>query len=122
MGASRCRLASHGYFLDDDQSAESRPRQADRRAFSAFPAPLLNTGLALASANTWLSRGHLPDLAEDGLLTATDLATMDLSGTELVVLSACDTGRGLVAVGQGVYGLRRSVGIAGARTLVMSLW
>lgn len=47
---------------------------------------------------------------------------MDLSGTELVVLSACDTGRGLVAVGQGVYGLRRSVGIAGARTLVMSLW
>ncbi|MER6958499.1 CHAT domain-containing tetratricopeptide repeat protein [Streptomyces sp. NPDC000618] len=115
-------IASHGYFLDDDQSRESRPRQAGRRAFSAFPAPLLNSGLALAGANTWLRRGHLPDPAEDGLLTAADLATMDLSGTELVVLSACDTGRGLVAVGQGVYGLRRSVGIAGARTLVMSLW
>ncbi|WP_346137030.1 CHAT domain-containing protein [Streptomyces carpaticus] len=115
-------IASHGYFLDDDESAESRPRQAGRRAFSSFPAPLLNSGLALAGANTWLRRGRLPNPAEDGLLTAADLATMDLSGTELVVLSACDTGRGLVAVGQGVYGLRRSVGIAGARTLVMSLW
>lgn len=114
-------IASHGYFLDD-QSAESSPRQNDRRAFSAFAAPLLNSGLALAGANTWLRRGHLPDPAEDGLLTAADLATMDLSGTELVVLSACDTGRGQVAVGQGVYGLRRSVGIAGAQTLVMSLW
>ncbi|MFF0018070.1 CHAT domain-containing protein [Streptomyces sp. NPDC005374] len=115
-------IASHGYFLDDDQPKESSTRQADRRAFSAFPAPLLNSGLALAGANTWLRRGHLPQEAEDGLLTAADLATMDLSGTELVVLSACDTGRGLVAVGQGVYGLRRSVGIAGARTLVMSMW
>ncbi|MFF7043679.1 CHAT domain-containing protein [Streptomyces massasporeus] len=115
-------IASHGYFLNDDQPTEGRPRQADRRAFSAFPAPLLNSGLALAGANTWLRRGHLPDSAEDGLLTAADLATMDLSGTELVVLSACDTGRGVVAGGQGVYGLRRSVGIAGARTLVMSLW
>ncbi|PSL42999.1 tetratricopeptide repeat protein [Saccharothrix carnea] len=115
-------IASHGYFLDDDSSMESDPRQDGRRAFSAFPAPLLNSGLALAGANTWLRRGHLPEPAEDGLLTAADLATMDLSGTELVVLSACDTGRGLIAVGQGVYGLRRSVGIAGARTLVMSLW
>ncbi|MCD7442259.1 CHAT domain-containing protein [Streptomyces lincolnensis] len=115
-------IASHGYFLDDDQPTESDPPQTDRRAFSTFPAPLLNSGLALAGANTWLRRGHLPDRAEDGLLTAADLATMDLSGTELVVLSACDTGRGLVSVGQGVYGLRRSVGVAGARTLVMSLW
>lgn len=114
-------IASHGYFLDD-QPAGASGRAGDRRAFSAFPAPLLNSGLALAGANTWLRRGHLPPPAEDGLLTAADLATMDLAGTELVVLSACDTGRGLIAVGQGVYGLRRSVGIAGARTLVMSLW
>jgi hypothetical protein len=109
-------IASHGYFLDD-QPVEPSGRAGDRRAFSAFPAPLLNSGLALAGANTWLRRGVLPAEAEDGLLTAADLATMDLSGTELVVLSACDTGRGRIAVGQGVYGLRRSVGIAGARTL-----
>ncbi|MFD7556300.1 CHAT domain-containing protein [Streptomyces sp. NPDC059835] len=115
-------IASHGYFLDDDRPPEGRVRQSDGRALRAFPAPLLNSGLALAGANTWLRRGPLPELAEDGLLTAADLATMDLSGTELVVLSACDTGRGQVSVGQGVYGLRRSVGIAGARTLVMSLW
>ncbi|MFG2291714.1 CHAT domain-containing protein [Streptomyces sp. NPDC048603] len=115
-------IASHGYFLDDDRLPEGRVRQGDGRALGAFPAPLLNSGLALAGANTWLRSGHLPELAEDGLLTAADLATMDLSGTELVVLSACDTGRGQVSVGQGVYGLRRSVGIAGARTMVMSLW
>ena len=115
-------IATHGYFLHDDRSPDGGSRGSGRRAFSAFPAPLLNSGLALAGANTWLRRGHLPGPAEDGLLTAADLATMDLSGTELVVLSACDTGRGLVAVGQGVYGLRRSVGIAGARTLLMSLW
>ncbi|MET8170534.1 CHAT domain-containing protein [Streptomyces sp. NPDC005329] len=64
-----------------------------------------------------LRRGHLPDPTEDGLLAAADLATMDLSGTELVVLSARDTGRDQVAVGQGVYGLRRSVATVGARTL-----
>lgn len=113
-------IASHGYFLKDQP--EKASAGDGRRAFNAYPFPLLNSGLALAGANTWLRRGRLPESAEDGLLTAADLATMDLSGTELVVLSACDTGLGQVAVGQGVYGLRCSVGIAGARTLVMSLW
>jgi CHAT domain-containing protein len=56
------------------------------------------------------------------LVTALELAGMDLWGTQLVVLSACDTGRGDVKLGQGVYGLRRSLVVAGAETLIMSLW
>jgi CHAT domain-containing protein len=84
--------------------------------------PLLRSGLALAGANSWLKGKTLRPEAEDGLLTAEDVAGLDLLDTELVVLSACDTGRGEVHVGEGVFGLRRAFVLAGAKTLVMSLW
>jgi CHAT domain-containing protein len=76
--------------------------------------PLLRSGLALAGAS---------ELRQDAtLVTALELAGLDLWGTQLVVLSACDTGRGDVQLGQGVYGLRRALVVAGAETVVMSLW
>lgn len=84
--------------------------------------PMLRSGLALAGANTRLLGGTLPKDAEDGLLTAEDVCTVDLSSTELAVLSACETGLGSVLTGEGVFGLRRAFVLAGAQTLVMSLW
>lgn len=84
--------------------------------------PMLRCGVALAGANTWLSGGDLPPEAGNGVLTASDLALMDLSGTRLVVLSACDSALGDTWVGEGVFGLRRAASIAGSRSLVMSLW
>lgn len=93
-----------------------------RMGLVGLQSAMLRSGLALAGANTWLRKGALPDGAEDGMLTAEDVSALDLSSTELVVLSACDTGLGDARLADGVLGLRRACAIAGARTLVMSLW
>lgn len=89
---------------------------------ATIPNPLLRSGLALAGANRWISGAAMPMDAGDGLLTAADVASLDLTNTELVVLSACDTGLGQLSAGEGPFGLRRAVVLAGARSLVMSLW
>jgi CHAT domain-containing protein/tetratricopeptide (TPR) repeat protein len=109
-------LATHGFFLEDQKvelGKETGPK---------YENPLLRSGLALAGANTALKGGVLPDDAEDGILTAEDVSGLDLMGTELVVLSACETGLGEIRTGEGVFGLRRAFMLAGAKTLVMSLW
>jgi tetratricopeptide (TPR) repeat protein len=126
-------FATHGFFLQDQQSRPGRPGRdftgfgGPDGAFNRFQGPLpenplLRSGLALSGANTWLKGDVPPAEAEDGLLTAEDVTGLDLLGTELVVLSACETGLGEVRTGEGVFGLRRSFVLAGARTLVMSLW
>ena len=83
---------------------------------------MLRSGLALAGINTWLKNRPMVQEAEDGILTAEDVGGWNLSGTKLVVLSACETGLGDVITGEGVFGLRRAFVLAGAQTLVMSLW
>jgi hypothetical protein len=130
-------LATHGFFLPDqerDLNREGRGLGVDFGGFSGardgqgrLSGPMmenrmLRSGLALAGANTWLRAGNPPEEAEDGLLTAEDVTGLDLLATELVVLSACETGLGQAHVGEGVFGLRRAFVLAGARTLVMSLW
>ncbi len=133
-------LATHGFFLADqerDPNQEFRDlgfAAAEPGGNSGFgsvlgrlgntrlESPLLRSGLALAGANGWLAGRTLPAEAEDGLLTAEDVTGLDPLDTELVVLSACETGLGEIHVGEGVFGLRRSFVLAGAKTLVMSLW
>ncbi len=109
-------LATHGFLFDREDRRPQRLRGIEDMD------PLLQSGLALAGANTWLAGGQPPPEAGDGLLTAAEVASLDLLDTELVVLSACKTGLGAVRAGEGVQGLRRSFALAGARTLVMSLW
>ena len=84
--------------------------------------PLLRSCLLLAGFNTWLRGGNPPVEAEQGIVTAADVLNMDLRNTELVVLSACETGVGEVVTHEGVFGLHRAFLLAGARTLVTSLW
>ena len=82
---------------------------------------LTRSGLLLSGANIALQGKPLPEGIEDGILTAKELAELDLRGVDLVVLSACQTGLGEIA-GDGVFGLQRGFKKAGANTLLMSLW
>ncbi|WP_375765741.1 CHAT domain-containing protein [Archangium gephyra] len=123
-------LATHGFFLED------APVPEGSRAVVKFgalgdgapaprpPDPLLRSGLILAGAPP--TGPATPDAAspppDTAPVTALELAGLNLWGTQLVVLSACDTGRGDVQLGQGVFGLRRAFVVAGAETVVMSLW
>ena len=107
-------LATHGFALGDDCDSAS-----EKRAARAHDNPLLRAGVVLAGAN------HRADAApgqDDGILTAEEAASLDLDGTEWVVLSGCDTGRGALHASDGVLGLRRAFGVAGAGTVIMSLW
>jgi CHAT domain-containing protein len=119
-------LATHGFFLEDqkhDPNQEQCSLSGEGRLSGPLPEnPLLRSGLALAGANTFLRGGTPPEEAQDGLLTAEDVSGLDLLATELVVLSACETGLGEVRTGEGVFGLQRAFTLAGAKTLVMSLW
>ena len=94
----------------------SRTWQPGINARPTIENPLLRSGLALAGAN-------LRKTGDDnGILTALEASGLNLWGTKLVTLSACDTGLGEVRTGEGVYGMRRSLMLAGAESLVMSLW
>jgi CHAT domain-containing protein len=104
-------LARHGFFLDDQDTRRMVLRSA------ALEDPMLRAGLALAGANARRS-----GFGEDGILTALEAAQLDLRGTKSDVLSACETGVGEVRNGFGVVGLRRGLLLAGAQSLVTSLW
>jgi CHAT domain-containing protein/Tfp pilus assembly protein PilF len=127
---SLLHVATHGLFLKDleDKPVDARdldvlgggPSATSELRLSRWAAhienPLLRSGLALAGANRQQSGD------EDGVLTALEAAGLDLWGTKLVVLSACNTGVGEVKNGEGVYGLRRALVLAGSESQVMSLW
>jgi CHAT domain-containing protein len=106
-------LATHGFVLGEDCASSEQDEP------SPGESPLLRAGLALAGANKRALAG--PE-EEDGILTGEEVVALDLGGVEWAVLSACDTGLGDVRAGEGVLGLRRAFQLAGARTVIMSLW
>lgn len=103
-------IATHGFF---QQSYQTPTRKWDS---------LFRSGFVLAGVNTYISGQPLPADAENGIITAYEISELNLSSTDLVVLSACETGIGDIIFCEGVYGFRRAFAIAGARTLVLSLW
>src|SRR5262249_4145574 len=117
-GPSILHIATHGFFLQDRPSAvDDSEREVDApegprvgKWAADVDNALLRSGLALSGAN----QGRRGD--DDGVLTALEAASLDLWGTKLVVLSACDTGVGEVKNGDGVYGLRRALVLAGAES------
>ncbi|MGZ8842056.1 MAG: CHAT domain-containing protein, partial [Pyrinomonadaceae bacterium] len=116
-------IATHGFFLSDQpQTALANGRQLVQLEVAPPRGPqqenpMLRSGLILAGVNQKQS-----GTGEDGVLTAQEAAGLNLFGTKLVVLSACETGLGDVRNGAGVYGLRRALVLAGSETQVMSLW
>ncbi len=117
-------ISTHGGFMEENplSAADERGLMVVRENYSdAVPTlkvadPFLRSGLFFAGANTGGTRD------DDGVLTALEAKNLDLYDTKLVVLSACDTGVGEVKNGDGVYGLRRALVLAGSETQVMSLW
>ena len=114
-------IATHGFFLDRRCAASPDPSGTSTAASAKVVKqnPLVLSGLILAGANH--RNATAPD-QEDGVLTAEEVAALDLNGVEWAVLSGCDTGVGEVRAGEGVFGLRRAFQAAGARTVIMSLW
>ncbi len=115
-------LATHGFFVPDQQdNMETRNTNMETRLIASLRLenPLLRSGLALAGIN---NRTKALSNTNDGVLTALEVAGLNLRGTQLVVLSACETGLGDIKVGDGLYGLRRALVIAGSQSQVLSLW
>ena len=118
-------IATHGFFnvpkitkkapKKPQKIKINRSRKEDEAITSTYSFdhdPMFQSGLALAGAN----------VSKDGILTAYEAASLNLQGTELVVLSACETGLGKIEEGEGVFGLQRAFFVAGAKSIIMSLW
>lgn len=125
-------IASHAFYLpgqgkeqsSNEEEAGSRQLRGNR-SFSmeslGVESPLLRSGVALAGANRILLNQNTT-AADDGYLTALEVAQLDWRGTELVVISACESGQGEIKTGEGIYGLKRAIAVSGARSSLLSLW
>ena len=126
-------LATHGFFLTEEK-AKDDPRGIrlmvglgieQQKSRGPIRNPMHRSGLALAGAQKTLDawkKGETPPTENDGILTAAEVSVLDLKGTWLVTLSACETGQGEARSGEGVLGLRRAFIQAGAQNLLMTLW
>ena len=118
-------IATHGFFLENEKKIRENSFMqmiSENSSSRSVSNPLLRSGLLFAGANRAWTNKEVIEGIEDGILTAEEIANLNLSGTKLVVLSACKTALGDVDNSEGVFGLQRSFKLAGVETLVMSLW
>lgn len=118
-------LATHGFFYPDEEAKEKdyfKPMllNDNYRMYNEVDMSMWRSGLVMSGGNRAWKGDTIPDMVEDGILKAQEIGDLDLRGADLVVLSACNTGRGEVT-GEGVFGLQRAFKMAGAQTIVMSL-
>ena len=113
-------IATHGFFTPQEKIQQGA--LSDQNEAKLAENPLLRTGLLMAGAGDLLNKTKFNYNIEDGILTAYEAMSMNLDKTDLVVLSACQTGLGDLAIGEGVYGLQRAFMVAGAKTLIMSMF
>lgn len=114
-------IATHGYFFSGSKNKEAS-NKTTASAFEFNKNPMFRSGLILAGGNYAWQGNILPAGQEDGILTAYEISQLNLRQTELVVLSACETGLGDINNSEGVYGLQRAFKMAGAKNIIMSLW
>jgi CHAT domain-containing protein len=114
-------IATHGYFLADVSKMETN-KVLGIDISVAKENPLLRSGLLLANCDNVFDENYRATGPDNGVLTAYEAMSLNLDKTDLVVLSACETGLGSVKQGEGVYGLQRAFLIAGAKSIIMSLW
>ena len=118
-------LATHGFFWSEEDAQKRNYvtflNPLNRTTQSAEDNALMRSGLFFSGANIGLKGEELPDDVEDGVLTALELSNMNLGHVDMVVMSACESGLGETS-GEGVFGLQRGFKLAGANTLLMSLW
>lgn len=115
-------LSTHGFFLDTSEKVKTNPFMSKVGNYSDKEDKLIRTGVLMAGANNvWCGKAQVSGI-EDGVLTADEISRLDLSGTDLVVLSACETAKGSVDPIDGVLGLQRGFKKAGAKSIMMSLW
>ncbi len=111
-------IATHGFFLADKAHSDE--------LYSVGDNPLMRSGLLFSGSEKYFDGDQILFIGsleeEDGVLTALEVLNMNLSNTDLVVLSACETALGEIKNGEGVYGLQRAFVIAGAKSILMSLW
>lgn len=115
-------IATHGFFLSDLSGVEA-DKVLGIETSTIQKNPLHRSGILLAGCETTvLGENGDHSTSNNGILTAYEAMNMSLDNTDLVVLSACETGLGDIKTGEGVYGLQRSFQVAGARSVIMSLW
>ena len=122
---SMIHIASHGFSFPPENQLDMRRNLmmgGGMDVYTISKNPLMRSGLLFAGANIAWASGLLTEGTDDGILTAYELGNLDLSGTGLMVLSACETGLGEVQGNEGVFGLQRALFMAGVKSMVVSLW